>query len=167
MKKIDFFNRNNAFTLTEILLAIAMSGVIFLLIASLYLSGIRSQTHIQIQQDTQQDLRLIANFLNTELGNAIDFEILEIIPESPDENQKYLYIENDSLYIKSNSNIRTIGSNNIKSINFKLYELQSDQYRYLLEFNLNEDYASTIILKNFFENYDSIKDGSMVSYRSP
>ncbi|MGV8145085.1 MAG: PilW family protein [Alkaliphilus sp.] len=91
---------NQGVTLIELIFVAALMSLIFGAVFSIYLAGQRTFTMTRNQVTVQQDLRRVSNLIIDELAFAVNWEILEQIPMTFDDNYNYIYVENQNLHIR-------------------------------------------------------------------
>lgn len=80
------------FTLLELIIAMAIFGIVVAMIVSLQLFGVKSFHAGSTQSDVQNDLRLVANRISEEVRYAENFQIYSTIPTF-DNQYKYIYLD--------------------------------------------------------------------------
>ena len=151
-KRLDF---KSGFTLIELIVIIAIMGIVIAMAYSIGDFGNRSFNNGSVKSDIQSDTRLAANYITKELRYSSNAEILPSFPITPVTSKKYIYVENGILkqYYNgiitkiigdtSKNIIATFQIQNSKTVNFNIQETFKNQ-----TFKLN----STILLLNIGVN---------------
>lgn len=92
---------NKGFTLVELILTVALLGVVVTLASSMLFFGNRTFTNTNNQRELQSDMRLVTNFIEREVQNASNLQILETLPGTLDNSRRYIYINNDKVMFKA------------------------------------------------------------------
>lgn len=109
-------------TLVELLISLAILGMVFVGAQLLNSYGLFSFSKGKIQTDLQQQLRIADTFITNEVRHATEIEILEEIPESFDDKYNYIFIDNDSNIVSIKGTTRKTIVEGISSLEFKSEE---------------------------------------------
>ncbi|MEJ6950042.1 PilW family protein [Natronospora cellulosivora (SeqCode)] len=165
---IHILKNEKGFTLIELLAAIAISGIILSIIASLFIfvfNGFDAAQNLVLEQE---DLLLIKNRFDNELKNAVNIDLLTSLPDELDDNFNYIFLSDDVLILNSNSRRRIIAQENINSLNFNISENNNpdSHYRFSLDYTINGQHEFTMILNNLQE-LNSGQNGEIIRYSHP
>ncbi len=85
-------NDDSGFTLLELIVALAIFGLVVATIVSLQIYGLRGFNAGTNQSDLQNDLRIVANQISKEVRYAENFQIYTAVPAF-DNQYKYIYLD--------------------------------------------------------------------------
>ncbi|MFW6022192.1 MAG: PilW family protein [Halanaerobiaceae bacterium] len=161
------FKKQDGFTLVELLISLAISGILMTLIGSLYISYFSTYDKIQDMSSIQQDISVIDMAINKELRNAVNIDLLSSLPESRD-GTSYIYVSKNNIFIETPDWTNSFGTNNIESLKFNIINsnLSNPDNKYILEYTINNKYTSTILLNNV-SFFDGTSEHSIISYEKP
>jgi len=91
------FKKNNGFTLLELLLVVAILGIIVTLISAMNIFGIRTYILGDNTREVQYDMRVASGYITKELRNAGDVSLTEPVPNT---GYYMIYLENSRLKYK-------------------------------------------------------------------
>ncbi len=102
-------------TLIEVMIGIAIAGIIFQIILSFYIFGSRAFNLGEVQSDLQNKTRIAARSLTKELRYAKELRILPEVPDPITSDWGYIFVNDDSFIEyrdKDSSRIILNGSGN-------------------------------------------------------
>lgn len=118
-------NNKNGFTLVELIIVIAIMGVILAAVTTMFFFSNDTFGKTSDQQTVQSDVRLISTFIEDELQYAHELEVLSAIPVTPEATKRYIYLENDRIMFKEeNASVEEIKS----AFDFIDYTLTFNKY---------------------------------------
>ncbi len=90
----------NGLTVMELLIAIAIIGVVFTLVASFFKVSVEVYDEGHRQTEEQHAVRLATDFVTRELRNATTIEIIDTAPDSGSPEEFYIYVNNNNKLVK-------------------------------------------------------------------
>lgn len=163
----------NGITLIELLAAIAITGMLVLLITTIYFYVFDSLHTGQDRLSLQRDARNILNTLATEIRFAAAVDLYDLPQEIT--GFSCIYIEDSVLKQKTNGVEKVISSNDnsINNISFKIKEISEENYilsMRLIARRKNEEYElNTELLLDNLETYsgDLNTKRNVICYQNP
>ena len=149
---------NNGFTLVELLVVIAVAGLLLTVVLSLLLSGFENFNLGTDRAESQNDVRLVENIVHNELRNARSIKVGDDLRDYEDDgaswedcpgNEYTMKLINGAFIHKG----RKVTGEIFKEISFKV--INKNIFELKLEFkNENKDpYKIKILINNFtFDN---------------
>lgn len=176
---MNFFANNKGVTLMELLLSIALLGIVISAGYGLFYQGIRFFHISDNQIDVQREVWLVSDFITNELRNAVDIQLFSSIteaniPEPIPTNNDNNYIVLDNLMIKRLNKDGTADktSEMFTRLDFKLIKHTGGQN--LVELTVgankrNQDYELTteIYLNNLSEIDTTSAVRHVIRYKKP
>jgi prepilin-type N-terminal cleavage/methylation domain-containing protein len=160
------------FTIIEVIIAIALLGILTLLLTSILSFSLNNYSESIEKQEEQFDVRLATDIITREVRNAITIEVSDTFTATGD--NWYLYqVANDLMIIKGTDGT-TIGytDGKIQSIVFTLSARDTD--RIFLDFSVvginNYKLDSSVLLNNIKSDDITITlpyEGSVVIFEKP
>lgn len=153
-------------TLVEVLMAITLSSILLTTIGSLYVFSFRTFNEVQELTNNQHKIYSIHSYIQRDLRNATEINILSSLPSPVDNSYNYIYMENGSVFILDNDT-KSI-ANDIDSLNFEVIEntRSNNFYQFSLKYTINNENETTLILNNIGE-YHSGQNESIIQYKTP
>jgi len=110
------FYQNKGFTLVEVIIVLALLGIVGLIIGTIFSYGLRSYETSITQKEEQGDVRLVAEFITNEVRNSFTLETCD----NKDSIIEYLFFVNDEIFYrqKKNESAKAFTNKTIQSINF-------------------------------------------------
>ena len=157
-------------TLIELMIGIAITGIIFQVIFSFYILGSRTFNIGEAQSDLQNKTRLSARSLTKELRYAKELRILSEVPDPIIDDWSYIFVNGDSSIEyrdKDNSRIISNGSGNSGfQISFEVKDSPKLLWFKIICSNGTRNYEieSEVLLLNL-DTIDGSKNGTVVGFR--
>lgn len=168
--------RNEGFSLIEIIVAIAILGIVSAAALSFLANSFELFNSAFDQVETQRDLRHISRYITKELQNSYNVSLYDFISSSEINTKKFDYI-----YLDQSKKIIHIKQNKIGLIKNKKEIYLDDSYQYNLKFesngknsrivyyfleNTNNNYQieSNIFLQNVDDEIKGVEAGSIIEY---
>ncbi len=98
--KMKRITNQNGLTVMELLIAIAIIGVVFTLVASFFKVSVEVYDEGHRQTEEQHAVRLATDFVTRELRNATTIEIIDTAPDSGSPEEFYIYVSNNNKLVK-------------------------------------------------------------------
>jgi len=98
--KMKRITNQNGLTVMELLIAIAIIGVVFTLVASFFKVSVEIYDEGHRQTEEQHAVRLATDFVTRELRNATTIEIIDTAPDSGSPEEFYIYVSNNNKLVK-------------------------------------------------------------------
>ncbi len=154
---------NNGFTLVELLVVIAVSGILLTAVYFLLISGFNNFYLGTDRAKIQSDIRLVENILNNELRNVECIEIASL-GECTDFDSSFILESEDGLLYFLNQNGRRITEDIFTNIYF---EVKSNNiFELVLAFDKRELYKINMFLNNYsFSDEDIGLQISLIDYQ--
>jgi prepilin-type N-terminal cleavage/methylation domain-containing protein len=157
-KKLDFKN-NNGFTLIELIVTVAITGLVFVLVISFFGPRISLYNRASSEASIHSELNIINNKIHSKLINTTEVEILDNKPTTFSSGYKYYYINNNNqLVFVDGSGTQNILNNKLKfdTFNVSLYKRPDEQNYVEIETEAVYDEADhnmdfDILLNNVYE----------------
>ena len=150
--------KNNGFTLVELLVVIAVSGLLLTVVLSLLLSGFESFGFGSDRAERQSDIRLVESIIHNELRNAMYVKISDLGSLDEDSTLTTYTIEfkNDALYQGG----RKVTGEIFDEVIFDV--ISKNLFKLTLKLkNSDEEYIIKMFLNNFnFNNIDENADNT-------
>jgi prepilin-type N-terminal cleavage/methylation domain-containing protein len=139
IEMLNFLHDKRGFTLIELIVVIAIVGLIISMAFSFYVFGSNTLTIGENQSNVQHNVRMAAKYITNELRIARTVEILDEIPDEIDiEPQKnYIFVDGNTIkHIKTED-----------SIDKDIFHEASTKFSIGMEFKINEDNAKILNFK--------------------
>lgn len=170
-------NQKKGITLIELLITLALIGIVIAIILSLQLFSLSAFSKGDDQSNIQDRIRLAAGYITKELRNAYTIEILNSMPATKDIQKRYFYIsdsDNKIKYYFSGVEKDVLSSslpNSTLTITFHKDSINPKVLNYTINAiykGQNYNITSAVFPKNI-SNTDDIKntDGFAISFSSP
>ncbi|AZO95297.1 prepilin-type N-terminal cleavage/methylation domain-containing protein [Halocella sp. SP3-1] len=162
----------SGFTLIEVLLVIAISGIIIMIIGPLLVSSFNIFSGGEGIVKNQEDSRLVMRYLTKEIRNAEEIELFSFIPEDM-EGYNCIYIKDNSFVIENENGKKEIKTDKITLLNFKLIPITEEDSNYSFYIKVTISSASSqilstkILLNNMDANTSANNNGSVIVYKNP
>lgn len=163
---------NKGITLIELLIVMALMGVIGAVAFSMYLFGNNTYLKVDKQYQLQSDLRLSTDYIIKEVRNASELEIVEVPISTFVQGYHYIYIENKKLiyYYNENSVAKTesVLQNDLFNPAFKRLKLSNNKNMLSIVFigaKISQNYkVDTEVLLNNINGLD-FQQGNAIKYK--
>ena len=87
----------NGLTLVEAIVTMAIIGILLSMVFSVHISGTKMTGKGSTQADVQNDVRLVANYITSQIRTANSVEILSALPATLDIQKKYFYVSGNTV----------------------------------------------------------------------
>ncbi|MGI6142068.1 MAG: immunoglobulin-like domain-containing protein [Caldicoprobacterales bacterium] len=94
---LQCIRRKKGITLVELVIAMAIFGLVLSIAFSLYFFAIKTFASGGNQSNVQSEIRLAADYMTKELRNAYKIEILTSLPSPMDPEKRYFYVEDNKI----------------------------------------------------------------------
>ena len=152
--------KNNGFTLVELLVVIAVAGLLLTVVLSLLLSGFESFGFGSDRAERQSDIRLVESIIHNELRNAMYVKISDLGSLDEDEDSTLttytIEFKNNALYQGG----RKVTGEIFDEVIFDV--ISKNLFKLTLKLkNSEEEYIIKMLLNNFsFKNIDENADNA-------
>jgi|GEM_PF-2710281 prepilin-type N-terminal cleavage/methylation domain-containing protein len=132
MKKYEIKNEknNSGFTLIELIVTVAITGLVFVLVLSFFSPRISLYNRASSEARINSELNLINTKIHSKLINASEIELLDSKPTTFTSGYKYYYINNNNQVVfVDGSGSQNILNNKLKfdTFNVSLYKRPDEQ----------------------------------------
>jgi len=150
---------NSGFTLIELIVTVAITGLVFVLVLSFFSPRISLYNRASSEASINSELNLINTKIHSKLINASEIELLDSKPTTFTSGYKYYYINNNNQVVfVNNSGVENILNNKLKfdTFNVSLYKRPDEQNYVEIKTEAVYDEADQnmdfdIILNNIYE----------------
>ncbi len=94
---LRLLRNKNGLTLVESVVTMAIIGILLSIVFSVHISGTKMTGKGSTQADVQNDVRLVANYITSQLRTANSVEILSALPATLDIQKKYFYVSSNTI----------------------------------------------------------------------
>lgn len=165
----------HGFTLIELVVTIAILGIVSLLIYQFFSFGTLAFGRGSDKFDLQTELRLVSDYITEEIRFADQVEVLPALPGTFDPSIKYLYVNAAHRLILVENGTSSNQSEPFIQPNPQMFTLSSNQNRNTISYELaghyrheNYELQSEAFLNNYFEDIDpSPVMGFILAYQTP
>ena len=161
MKNNEIINQknNSGFTLIELIVTVAITGLVFVLVLSFFSPRISLYNRASSEASINSELNIINTKIHSKLINASEIELLDSQPTTFTSGYKYYYINNNNQVVfVNNSGTQNVLNNKLKfdTFNVSLYKRPDEQNYVEIETEAVYDEADQnmdfdIILNNIYE----------------
>ena len=142
-------NKNRGFTLVELLVVIAVAGLLLTLVLSLLLSGFESFGLGTDRADRQSDIRLVESIIHNDLRNAMCVKIDDLGDLSCSGTASKIELIDKAIYQGG----RKVTGDFFEEVTFEI--INENVFELTLEFENQEPYEIKMLLNNFsFDDVD-------------
>ena len=156
LKKPNILWNNKGLTLVELMVAVGLIVIVISLGFTLLFFGMRSFDTGTAQAHTQQNVRLVGDYMRSELRNAV-----EITESEPDPAEPYFEIDGNAL--KHSGSVIT---NDVEINEITIFILEGTENRALLKFKIDFqfekgsfEYVDQVLLNNLSYDHVQALDG--------